>query len=111
MEINRATKEMLLRVPGIGTRSVQRILVARRVSPLGFDDLKKLGVVLKRAQYFITCKGKTLTGLNVNPDRVINSLISERCRQLLPNAQPEQMSLFDTKVTREDVVQCLNGQI
>ena len=111
VEINRATKEMLLRVPGIGTRSVQRILVARRVSPLGFDDLKKLGVVLKRAQYFITCKGKTLTGLNVNPDRVINSLISERCRQLLPNAQPEQMSLFDTKVTREDVVQCLNGQI
>ena len=111
VEVNRATKETLLRVPGIGTRSVQRILVARRMGPLDFEDLKKLGVVLKRAQYFITSKGKMLTGLNVNPDKVINSLISERCQQLLPNAQPEQMSLFDNKVTREDVFQCLSGQM
>lgn len=111
IEVNRATKETLLRVPGIGTRSVQRILVARRVGPLGFEDLKRLGVVLKRAQYFITCKDKMLTGLNINPDKVINSLISERCQQLLPNAQPEQLSLFETRVTREDVVQCLSGQM
>ena len=111
LEINRATKEELLRIPGIGVRSVQRILAARRVSPLSFEDLKKLGVVLKRAQYFITCKGKYLAGLNVNPDRVLGSLISERCQSLLPNMQGEQLSLFDNRITREDVVQCLHGQM
>lgn len=111
LEINRATKEELLRIPGIGVRSVQRILAARRVSPLSFEDLKKLGVVLKRAQYFITCKGKHLAGLNVNPDRVLGSLISERCQSLLPNMQGEQLSLFDNRITREDVVQCLHGQM
>ena len=111
LEINRATKEELLRIPGVGVRSVQRILAARRVSPLNFEDLKKLGVVLKRAQYFITCKGKHLAGLNVNPDRVLGSLISERCQSLLPNMQGEQLSLFDNRITREDVVQCLHGQM
>lgn len=111
LEINRATKEELLRIPGVGVRSVQRILAARRVSPLSFEDLKKLGVVLKRAQYFITCKGKHLAGLNVNPDRVLGSLISERCQSLLPNMQGEQLSLFDNRITREDVVQCLHGQM
>lgn len=111
LEINRATKEELLRIPGVGVRSVQRILAARRVSPLSFEDLKKLGVVLKRAQYFITCKGKHLAGLNVNPDRVLGSLISERRQSLLPNMQGEQLSLFDNRITREDVVQCLHGQM
>ena len=111
LEINRATREELLRIPGVGVKSVQRILTARRISPLSFEDLKKLGVVLKRAQYFITCKGKYSAGLNVNPDRVLNSLISERCRSLLPNVQGEQLSLFDNMITREDVVQCLHGQM
>ena len=111
LEINRATREELLRIPGVGVKSVQRILTARRVSTLSFEDLKKLGVVLKRAQYFITCKGKYSAGLNVNPDRVLNSLISERCRSLLPNVQGEQLSLFDNMITREDVVQCLHGQM
>ena len=111
LEINRATKEELLRIPGVGVRSVQRILAARRVSPLSFEDLKKIGVVLKRARYFITCKGKHLAGLNVNPDRVLGSLISERCQSLLPNMQGEQLSLFDNRITREDVVQCLHGQM
>ena len=82
-----------------------------RKRPESFEDLKKLGVVLKRAQYFITCKGKYPAGLNVNPDRVLNSLISERCRSLLPNVQGEQLSLFDNMITREDVVQCLHGQM
>jgi hypothetical protein len=52
-----------------------------------------------------------LAGLNVNPDRVLGSLISERCQSLLPNMQGEQLSLFDNRITREDVVQCLHGQM
>ncbi len=58
IEINRAAYETILRIPGIGVRSAKKIIAARRVHALNFDDLKRLGVVLKRAKYFITCSGK-----------------------------------------------------
>ncbi|KAF0219638.1 MAG: radical SAM [Geobacteraceae bacterium] len=58
VEVNRADYEELVRVPGIGVRSAQRIVRARRQGHLTCDDLKKLGVVLKRAQYFLTARGK-----------------------------------------------------
>ena len=57
IEIHSADYHQLLRVPGIGVRSVERILAARRFSRLRFEDLTRIGVVLKRAQYFITCNG------------------------------------------------------
>ncbi|MBQ2803091.1 MAG: putative DNA modification/repair radical SAM protein, partial [Lachnospiraceae bacterium] len=60
VEINRASKEMLLRVPGIGVNSAMRIVAARRSTNLTFADLKKIGVVLKRALYFITCGGRMM---------------------------------------------------
>ena len=58
VEVNRADYEAILRVPGIGMRGAQRIVAARRYGPLSFEGLKRLGIVMKRAQYFITCKGK-----------------------------------------------------
>lgn len=58
VEINRAEYGVLLRVPGIGVRSAQRIVAARREGHLGLDDLRLLGVVMKRARYFITAKGR-----------------------------------------------------
>jgi len=58
LEINSAHYRDLLRIPGIGVTCVKRIYKARKVHSLSFEDLKKLGVMLKRAQYFITCKGK-----------------------------------------------------
>lgn len=58
VEVNTAGKEELLRVPGIGPKSAIRILQARRSQSLGMAELKRIGVVLKRAQYFITCRGK-----------------------------------------------------
>ena len=58
VEINAAPPEALLRVPGIGVKSVYRILLARKTAALDFDDLKRLRVVMKRAAHFITCKGK-----------------------------------------------------
>ena len=67
----------LLRVPGIGVTSARRILVARRCAPLTFAGLKKLGVVLKRAQYFLTCGGKYLEGLRVSPDGVLRHLVAQ----------------------------------
>ena len=58
VEVNTAGRAELLRVPGIGPKSALRIVEARRVQSLGMAELKRIGVVLKRAQYFITCKGK-----------------------------------------------------
>lgn len=67
VEINTAPQEMLLRVPGIGVKSAKRIVAARRVGRLDFAGLKKIGVVLKRAQFFVTCNGRMAEGLKVTP--------------------------------------------
>lgn len=119
VEINRAPRELLLRVPGMGTVSVGKILRVRRETALDFDGLRRLGVSVKRAQYFITCAGKAAPALRSSPEGMYRDLISERCRQLaLPEAvqlsllhQPEQLSLFNDQVTREDVRACLSGQM
>lgn len=112
IEINKAPYEMLLRVPGIGLTSARRILRTRKIAPLDFAGLKKLGVVLKRAQYFILCKGKTLEGLKVTPHNVMQALMSERVIASLPSQAPRQLSLFEEPpISQEDVIQCLTGQL
>ncbi len=116
VEVNKASYEMLLRVPGIGVTSAKRILQARKAGRLDYEGLKKIGVVLKRAQYFITCKGKLAQGLKIREDNLLMSLVSEKgisllTRQMLDQSY-EQMSLFPNgKLTEEDVRQCLKGQI
>lgn len=70
VEVNRADYEMLLRIPGVGVRSALRIVSARRFAPLTYESLKKIGVVLKRARYFITCKGKYYGEGSINEDRI-----------------------------------------
>jgi len=78
VEINRASYEEILRVPGIGVTSAQRIISTRRYSALNFASLKKLGVVLKRAQYFIICNGRQNENLKIRQDTVIESLMSKK---------------------------------
>lgn len=94
VEVNRADYEALLRVPGIGVTSARRVLVARRTGPLHADDLKKLGVVLKRAQYFLTCSGQLATPLRLTQSGIRASLLSVE-RAALPAQPMEQLSLFD----------------
>ena len=94
VEVMRADLETLLRVPGIGPTSARRIVSARRCGTLQFEDLKKLGVVLKRAQYFITCGGRIPEGLHFSPATLPLQL--ERLeRGTLPSDQAAQLSLFD----------------
>lgn len=100
MEVNRAHYMDLMRVPGIGVTSAKRIVTARRTSRLDFQHLKKMGVVLKRAQYFITCSGKIAEGVRITEDSVLRSLMSEKTldmyRQNLNFKQkPEQLSFFN----------------
>jgi len=94
VEVNKADYYMLLRVPGIGVKSAQRIVQARKVSVLDFDDLKKLGIVLKRAKYFITCKGKYFKDINFmsSPLAVRNQLLLEDKIKIHENT--EQLSFF-----------------
>ena len=94
VEIMRADLETLLRVPGIGPVSARRILSARRQSHLRFEDLKKLGVVVKRAQFFITCGGRMRQGLRFSPDTLPVQL-AQMERGLLPESGADQLSLFD----------------
>lgn len=97
VEINRADYQMLLRIPGIGVKSAQRIVRARRNGCLRFTDLKKIGVVLKRALYFITCNGKMMYNTKVEEDYITRNLLSVKER--LPfdkdGVTYKQLTLFD----------------
>ncbi len=98
VEVNRADYTMLLRIPGIGVKSAQKIVRARRGTCLTFEHLKKLNVSLKRALYFITCNGRMMYPTKIEEDYI--------ARNLLEKKQPvsygadgmtyRQMSLFDT---------------
>ena len=94
VEINSASREELLRVPGVGTVSAKRILYARRARKLEHDDLRKMGIVMKRAQYFITCKGRVLEGIKLQQDSILRNLIASE-RAALPGAELDQLSFFD----------------
>ena len=101
VEINRADYNLLLRIPGIGVKSAQRIIRARRFGRLNFDDLKKIGVVLKRALYFITCNGKMMYPTKIEEEYIVRNLTYQKptCRkerQLFASdgMQYEQMTLF-----------------
>lgn len=98
VEINRADYNTLLRVPGIGVKSAQRIVRARRTATLDFNDLKKIGVVLKRAIYFITCKGKMMYPIKIDENYITNALIGDEQRnryQIEHHNSYKQLSLFD----------------
>lgn len=100
MEVNTADYETLLRVPGIGVISAKRILVSRRAGALRVEDLKRLGVVMKRAQYFLICRGKMAEGLHFTQDSLLKSLVAAE-QLLLPTLEGEQLSLFSSKPLME----------
>ena len=93
VEVNRADYEALLRIPGVGMVSAKRILVSRRTRKLRIEDLPKLGVVMKRAQYFLTASGRMAEGLRFTPDSLLRNLIAAE-RPSLPQPELEQLSLF-----------------
>ena len=97
VEVNRAPLEQLLRVPGIGVKSAKRIVAARRSANLTFSDLKKIGVVLKRALYFITCSGKMMYPVKLEEDYIVRNLtdVQERVQFGSDGMTYRQMSLFD----------------
>lgn len=118
VEINRAPMEMLLRVPGIGVKSAQRIAAARRCASLTFGDLKKIGVVLKRAVFFVTCSGRMMYPVKLDEDYIVRNLTdkNERIRFGTDGMSYRQMSLFDDgsfngMPAMQEVLQTAVGQV
>ncbi len=95
VEVTRADYMTLLRVPGIGVKSAQRIVKARRYGGLSFGDLKKMGVVLKRALYFITCAGKMMYPVKIEEDYIMRNLLSVKERLPFDLEHYHQLNLFD----------------
>ena len=101
VEINTAEYADLLRVPGIGPKSAMRIVKSRRSSHLSFEHLKKIGVVLKRAKYFITCEGKMMYHMRLEQQFLTRQLTGEEAASNWEVSHPEQyqqLSLFDAAV-------------
>ena len=88
MEVNTASYEELMRIPGIGHISAKRIMRQRRFAAVKYDDLKKMGVVLKRAKYFILCCGKYYGDRVFEPETIRNSILQYESGL--------QMSMFDS---------------
>ena len=98
VEVQTADYHTLLRIPGVGVKSARRIMAARRLGKLDYTSLKKFGVVLKRAMYFVTCGGKTMVPLRMNERFILTNLLG--LRERLPAAvtgedRYEQLSLLD----------------
>lgn len=101
VEVMRADYYTLLRVPGLGVKSAGRIVSARRYGILNFDNLKKMGVVMKRAAYFITCNGKTMFPLKMNQDFIARELAATDRKQIYAiegDTTYKQMTLMDLEV-------------
>lgn len=121
VEINKADYNTLLKVPGIGVISAKRIITARREFNLTFENLKKLGIVLKRARYFITCNGKYYDPIKHFNENFIaqNLLFLERTStsslnyvqtSLFDNISNADNFIFDAlSPTKEDKQKCLTG--
>lgn len=101
IEVMRADYYTLLRVPGIGPKSAKRIVSARRYGVLNFENLKKMGIVLKRAAYFITCNGKTMFPLKIDRDYISRALACADRKQIYAienDTTYTQMTLMDLGV-------------
>lgn len=99
VEVSKASYDQILRIPGVGPKSAARIVKARRYGKLDFDILKKMGVVLKRAHYFITCNGKMMYHIPIEEQFITRQLTSTNTKENWQIVHKEesyrQMSLFD----------------
>lgn len=113
VDVNKADFYTLLRVPGIGVTSAKRIIRARRMFNLNFDNLKGFGVVLKRAIYFITCSGKYFNHSNyLNTSFIETNLLYQERKETPIFEYSKQLSLFDSlSPTKGDVIKCISGNL
>lgn len=114
VEVNAAAYETLLRVPGIGVKSARRIVAARRSHSLWFDDLKKMGVVLKRAKYFVTCRGRYFAQSESRPEDIRRNIRTSFRDPEEREAAARQLPLFTgdgRPAAAEDAFTSVSGEM
>ena len=119
VEVMTADRMILLRVPGIGVRSANRIVAARRTGRLSFEDLKRFGVVLKRAMYFLTCNGRMMNPVRMEENFITSQLIGEAKKktwEIENQSSFRQLSLFedwrpDVMPKPDDGIKALFGEL
>jgi putative DNA modification/repair radical SAM protein len=94
VDINKADYAMILRVPGIGPKSAQLIITSRKFQRLTSENLKKMGVVLKRAKYFITCGELASHSIQEIKPEGLRRLFTEQVKRQNKSGQPVQLTLF-----------------
>ncbi|MDR3224725.1 MAG: putative DNA modification/repair radical SAM protein [Clostridiales Family XIII bacterium] len=100
IEVNKASLEELLRIPGIGNTSAMRLIRQRRVAAVRYDDLKRMGVVLKRARYFLTCSGRYYGDSEFEPYYLRDKIAKQE--RVLDPAKP--VSVLDRVKIRSDLI-------
>ena len=96
IDINRADKNLITRIPGIGLKSVYKIIEARRYSKLNWEHLKKIGIAVNRAKYFITCDSRDFEKRDLTAVK-IKGLILQNSASKFRKDYSNQLSLFDPK--------------
>jgi predicted DNA-binding helix-hairpin-helix protein len=107
MEINKASEELMVRIPGIGVRGARAIIRARRQHSLTFDDLRRVRISRKRARSFITAGGVMDKGVLFDPLAIYTLFANEAKRRQRKGLHEGQLSLFDAE--EETSQQFLNG--
>ncbi len=115
VEINKADYFTLLRVPGIGLRSAKRIVESRRFCALNFDSIKKFGVVLKRARFFITCNGRRMDEYKISEKNIIANILAEGKSLYIKESDAAYMQnnflIESLEPVRADIFKSLTGEI
>ncbi|GAA4307535.1 putative DNA modification/repair radical SAM protein [Mucilaginibacter gynuensis] len=93
VDINKADLLMILRVPGIGVQSAQKIVSARKFGKLNWEQIKKMGVTINRARYFITCNSNSFERRDLTGNNIKQFILAESHSKYLKN-KPDQLSLF-----------------
>lgn len=111
VDINKADREMILRVPGIGFKSVDKIIQGRRFRHLTFDHLKQMGVLISRARHFIICKDKNIEGSQLESTALRNILLKQTHSKYAAQLTP-QLSMFgkviEPPITSSESVNSIN---
>lgn len=93
LDINRCSKEMLSRIPGVGMKSVRKIINARRYRKLNWEHLKKIGIALNRSRYFITCDSTYFEKKDLTPLQLKNKILQESSSKYSTHLN-NQLTLF-----------------
>ena len=93
MDINRVDLQLILRVPGIGLQSARKIIEARKFQKLNWEHLKKIGIAVNRAKYFITCNSRSFESRDLSAMKIKQFILSGSSGKYIKN-NPQQLNLF-----------------